>query len=425
MKNSRLIKIGLLGLGVVGSELVSLIRKNASRMARETGVSMEIAKVYVRTTNKMRTIDTTGIQFTTDYNEILNDSSISIVCECMGGNGFEQTAHIVEACLKQKKHVIMSSKKALATFADTLLVAAYQNKSVLKYDATVGGGIPIAKVLEHSFKGDELTRIYGVFNATSNFIYSQMFDEQQSFDVALKEAQHKGYAENDPSDDVDGFDSLYKLIILTMFGIRKIITPDAINPESFTHIDVKDMEYARELGYRIKPVSALAVQNDGYGCKIAPFLVPEKHVVAQASNNFNAIIMEGLNCGELGFYGQGAGASPTATAMFDDLVSLFTPCNNTDIYPFDAVDKSKVNDLPSRYYLRFTVKNEAGILSKISGLLASKGVNIDRIIQKVESKEGIEIVLLTNCLNKALLDEIVLINRREGLDISAVYPVVE
>ncbi len=164
MKNSRLIKIGLLGLGVVGAELVSLIRKNASRIARETGVSMEIAKVYVRNMDKMRTIDTTGLQLTTDYNEIVNDPSISIVCECMGGNGYAQTAEIVKACLLQNKNVIMSSKKALATYAGILLDAAYKSNTVLKYDATVGGGIPIAKVLEHSFKGDELTRIYGVFN---------------------------------------------------------------------------------------------------------------------------------------------------------------------------------------------------------------------------------------------------------------------
>lgn len=425
MKNSRLIKIGLLGLGVVGSELVSLIRKNASRIARETGVSMEIAKVYVRTMDKMRAIDTTDLYLTTDYNEIINDPSITVVCECMGGNGYVETADIVKACLSQNKNVIMSSKKALATYAGTLLDVAYKNNAMLKYDATVGGGIPIAKVLEHSFKGDELTRIYGVFNATSNFIYTQMFDEQQSFQSALRKAQEKGYAENDPTDDVDGFDSLYKLIILTIFGIRKIIAPDMVNPQSFTHIEVKDMEYARELGYRIKPVSALALLEKGYGCKVAPFLVPDKYIVAQAFNNFNAIIMEGRNCGELGFYGQGAGASPTATAMFDDLVSLFSFSSHSDVYAYETLPAHKVSDLPSRYYFRFTVKNEAGILSRISGLLASQGVNIDRIIQKVENNEGIEIVLLTSCLDKALLEQLIQANRKEGLEISAIYPVVD
>jgi homoserine dehydrogenase len=425
MKNSKLVKIGILGLGVVGSELVSLIRKNAKRIAHETGVTIEIEKIYVRTMYKTRTIDMSGLNLTTDYNEIINDPGISIICECIGGDGYEETAHIVGSCLKHNKHVIMSSKKALAKFASVLLDTAYQNKSALKYDATVGGGIPIAKVLEHSFKGDELTRIYGVFNATSNFIYSRMFEEKQSFAVALKEAQDKGYAENNPSDDVDGFDSLYKLIILTMFGIKKIIAPDAINPGSFKHIDVKDMEYARELGYRIKPVSALVVQNGGYSCKVAPFLVPDKHIVAQASDNYNAIIMEGRKCGELGFYGQGAGAAPTATAMFDDLIGLLSPGSEIDCYPFAEVDNKKVDDLPSRYYLRLTVKNEAGILSKISGLLALKEVNIERIIQKVEHKEGIEIVMLTNKLNKNLLDEIIELYRLEGLVILAFYPVVD
>jgi homoserine dehydrogenase len=425
MKNNKLVKIGILGLGVVGSELVSLIRKNALRIQLETGVKIEISKVYVRTMHKTRDIELTGLKLTTDSAEIINDPTISIVCECIGGNGFEQSARIVEACLKQKKHLIMSSKKTLAKYANTLLDAAYQNKVALKYDATVGGGIPIAKVLEHSFKGDELTRIYGVFNATSNFIYSKMYDKQQSFDSALKEAQDKGYAENDPSDDVNGFDSLYKLVILTMFGIKKIINPDLINPESFTHINVKDMEYAHELGYRIKPLSALAVQRGGYSCKVSPFLVPEKHLVAQATDNFNAIIMEGKKCGELGFYGQGAGAGPTATAMFDDLISLFSPCDNIDIYPYSLVDKGKVDDLPSRYYLRYTVKNEAGILSKISGLLASLDINIERIIQKIENTDDIEIVMLTSRMNKTTLENIQTICKSKNLTIPAVYPIVD
>jgi homoserine dehydrogenase len=148
-------------------------------------------------------------------------------------------------------------------------------------------------------------------------------------------------------------------------------------------------------------------------------------MVAQAFNNFNAIILEGLNCGELGFYGQGAGASPTATAMFDDLVSLFPCCSHSDVYAYETLPAHKVSDLPSRYYFRFTVKNEAGILSRISGILASLGVNIDRIIQKVENNAGIELVLLTSCLDKALFDQLIQINRKEGLEISAVYPVVD
>jgi homoserine dehydrogenase len=425
MNDSKLIKIGILGLGVVGSELVSLIRKNADRIELETGMKLEIAKIYVRSMNKNRSIDMTGLNLTMNSSDIINDPSIKIVCECMGGNGFEECAQIALACLKKKKHLIMSSKKALAKYADTILTTAYKNKSILKYDATVGGGIPIAKVLEHSFKGDEVTRIYGVFNATSNFIYSRMYDEKETFNEALKEAQDKGYAENDPSDDLDGYDSLYKLIILAMFGIKKIINPDLINPESFTHIEVADMQYANELGYRIKPTSSLTVGKKQYACKIAPSLVREKHMVAQASDNFNAIIMEGRNCGELGFYGQGAGATPTATAMFDDLISLFSPCHEFEKYPYSIIDDKQVDDLSSRYYLRFSVKNEAGILSKISGFLASENVNIERIIQKVEHSSTIEIVLLTSILNNLLLKKILYVCSKEEIPVTAVYPVVD
>lgn len=425
MKDSKLIKVGILGLGVVGSELVSLIRKNASRIEFETGVKIEISKVFVRNMSKTRNIDMTGLTLTTDSNEIINDPDISIICECMGGNGFEQSAHIVEECLKHQKHLIMSSKKTLAKYANTLLEAAQINKVALKYDATVGGGIPIAKVLEHSFKGDEVTNIYGVFNATSNFIYSKMYEQHQSYESALKEAQEKGYAENDPSDDVDGFDSLYKLVILAMFGIKKIINPDLINPESFKHIQVKDMEYARELGYRIKPVSALSVKNGNCACKVAPFLVPEKHVVAQTSDNFNAIIMEGKTCGELGFYGQGAGAGPTATALFDDLISIISSECNYDSISYSKVEKENLADLPSCYYLRFSVKNEAGILSKISGIMAADCINIERIIQKTEQVDKIEIVMLTSLINKSLLGKIKYQCDAKGLNVVAVYPIIQ
>lgn len=424
MKNSKLVNVGILGLGIVGSELVSLIRKNALRIEIETGVKIEISKIFVRTINKTRTIDTTGLMLTTDITEIINDPTISIICECIGGNGFEQCYKIIENCLKHKKHLIMSSKKTLAKHAETLLDAAYKNKVALKYDATVGGGIPIAKILEHSFKGDEVTRIYGVFNATSNFIYSKMFDEQLPFALALKEAQEKGYAENDPTDDVDGFDSLYKLVILTMFGIKKIINPEMVKPVSFRNIEVKDMKYAHELGYRLKPVSVMQVEKGKYSCKTAPFLVRKKHIVAQTSDNFNAIIVEGRICGELGFYGQGAGACPTATAMFDDLFSILSNFNAVENYPFKTIDQNNINDLSCRYYLRFCVGNKKGILYKISGILASEDANIDRIIQKVEHPDYIELVMLTSKLDKIHLDRIKSICQSESISLVAIHPVI-
>jgi homoserine dehydrogenase len=426
MKNNRLVKIGILGLGVVGSELVSLIRRNASRIELETGVKIEIGKVFVRSMNKPRTIDTTGLNLTTNINEIINDSSVSVICECMGGSGFEQTYEIVKTCLKQKKHVIMSSKKTLANYAEALLYYVSQNNVTLKYDATVGGGIPIAKVLENSFKGDKLTGIYGVFNATSNFIYSKMIQESQSFESALKEAQNKGYAENDPSDDVDGFDSLNKLVILTLFGTGKIVRPDWINPESFRQIDIKDMNYAAELGYTIKPVAAADLHNGHIACKVAPFLVPAANIISQTSNNFNAIVLEGENCGALAFYGQGAGAAPTASAMFDDLVGLFSknsfvPEDNR----YSRVTFDAVKDLAAKYYIRLKVKNNSGVLSKLTAIFAERGINIERVIQKEEDGENlINVVMLTDTLKPEIYKELQFQLDNSDFSFSSGYPVL-
>lgn len=299
MKEKGKVKIGILGLGVVGSGLISLIRKNSLRIKHEKGISVEIEKVFVRSTCKKRDIDLTGLSLTANIHEVVENKDIDIVCECMGGNGYRETFDYLQTSMINKKHVILSSKKALAEFADKLLFTAYTNKVHLKYDATVGGGIPIAKVLENAFKGDKLSRISGIFNATSNFIYTKMAADNHSFEQALKIAQEKGYAENDPSDDVDGIDAANKLIILSLFGLNKIISRSALRPETFTGIEIRDMNYANELGYRIKPLATISGNNGSVNYYVGPCLVPSGHIIANTFNNNNTIVLEGEHCGKL------------------------------------------------------------------------------------------------------------------------------
>lgn len=415
----KTVKLGVLGLGIVGSEFVSLVNKNAKRIASETGYKLEIESVFVRDTMKTRDTSTTGLQLTTNAMDIVNNPAIDIICECMGGNGFETTRELVLQSLKNGKHVIMSSKKALARNAEELLHCAYSHQRYLKYDASVGGGIPIAKVLEKSFRGDSIVKIAGVFNATSNFIYSSMFADNQSYETALKNAQDKGYAENDPSDDVDGIDSLNKLIILTMFGMHKIVKHSGIKAESFKGINTLDMKYAGELGYTIKPLALIKTDNDLLEYKIGPCLVPSSHIIANTHNNFNAILVEGESCGELGFYGQGAGAKPTATAMFDDLVNILENASVKITNGYDVVCESKVKELESGYYWRFKAKNEVGVFTKISNIFTRKNVTIDKIIQKPIGKDISEIVLITGSNESNKIVEVRKLLQKESIIVEA------
>jgi homoserine dehydrogenase len=322
MKNVKEVKIGILGLGVVGSELVEQIRRNASKMESDYNVRLVINAVYVKNITKTRTIDTTGLHITDNVNEIILNPEISIVCECLGGSGSKETRNIVLACLNHGKHIIMSSKKALAHNAELFIRTANSNRLFLKYDATVGGGIPIAKVLEGAFKGDTITEIKGIFNATSNFIYTQMSDYGLTYSEALKIAQEKGYAENDPSEDVDGIDARNKLVILSLFAAKTYIHPDEISPISFTAISKEEIDIAHNEGYAIKPIASLVINETGYKVCIGPKRVPLNSILACTPSNYNTIVIKGKNCGELAFYGQGAGAAPTASAMFDDLMGI-------------------------------------------------------------------------------------------------------
>jgi homoserine dehydrogenase len=424
MKVKKKVKVGLLGLGVVGAELASLINQNSKKIATETGCEIIIEKVFVRNTSKTRDIDTTTLQLTTDVNEILNNDEIDIICECIGGNGFDKTSEYILKAIGNKKHVVMSSKKALANYAEEILHSAQLNQVQLKYDACVGGGIPIAKILEHSFNNQKLLKIMGIFNATSNFIYSNMLENNDSFSNALLKAQEKGYAENDPSDDIDAIDSLNKLIILAIFGFKAIIKPSDLNPVTFSKIEIKDMQQAKALGYTIKPLAFIKHEIEGLKYVIGPCLISSGHIVANTLSNNNVIIIEGEYCGELGFYGQGAGAKPTASAMFDDLINILKTEKVLQINTAKYEKSQNISKYETAYYWRFSVKNEVGVLTNLSSIFAQSNVNIERIIQKDENDEGIEIVVLTSVVPDKVLQILKTNFKNNQIHAKALIPII-
>ena len=244
----KTVGIGILGLGTIGTELVRVILKNKPRIQDFYGIDLQIKGIYVRNLEKKREIDTEDLPLTDRAEDIIEDDSVDLVCECMGGSGTEVTYPLIRKALELKKNVVMSSKKVLAIYGLDLLELARKKKAVLCYDATVGGGIPIEKVVENSFYYQEIRKIYGILNGTSNFICSNMFLKHKTFRQALKEAQRLGYAENDPSDDIDSFDALYKAKILALLCMERSFDMDQVKPRSLRGIQNIDLELLQEEG---------------------------------------------------------------------------------------------------------------------------------------------------------------------------------
>ncbi|MCX7921958.1 MAG: homoserine dehydrogenase [Clostridia bacterium] len=424
---NAVVKIGFLGLGVVGAELLNIIRSNQARILDKYGVKLEVSKIFVRDLNKKRDTDTSELQLTTNAADIIFDKDIHIVCECMGGAGTENTKEFVISALENSKSVVMSSKKVLALYGKKILDLASSSSAQLRFDATVGGGIPVAKILKECFKGEKVEKIVGILNATSNFIYTKMEKDNLSFEDALKKAQQLGYAENDPSEDINGFDALYKSIILTMFSMKKWLNIKELSTTPIGNITVLDMKYANELGYKIKPLVIMENQDDKLKYRVGPCLINENHIAANTVENYNIIVFKGSNTGVLGFYGQGAGSKPTASAMFDDLISIATTPDEgisglikemySGVEPTENVYEYKNN-----LYWRVSVENIVGKLAFICSLLADNSVNIEKVIQKDEAEGKIGVVLLTSRVDSSTLSKIVDQFTNNDIEINTIIP---
>lgn len=421
MKN---VKIGFLGLGVVGAELVNIIQESHDKILELFQIDLTIGKVFVRDLNKKRGTNVDLLELTTDPNDILLDKEIKIVCECVGGAGTDLTLKYVKTAFEQGKSVVMSSKKALAFYAEEILSCANTNNTALKYDATVGGGIPIAKIMENCFFGEKVIEITGIVNATSNFIYTKMLNENMTFDKALKEAQVNGYAENDPSEDVLGYDALFKTVILSTFSMNKYFNPKNIEPVPFSNIDLIDMHYANVLGYTIKPIIHMERDNDTLLYIIGPCLVKKSDIIANTILNNNIIKIKGTASGKLGFYGQGAGNRPTAAAMFDDIVCILKdkPKSNQTVRTNSAwknIQSKKYNQ-----YMRIRTVDEVGILSKVIGVFANHNINIDKILQRDKTQENYDVIVFTSNTKDDSIDSLKEELKKMNADLITVIPIL-
>jgi len=415
------VKIALLGLGNVGRGVWMILNSNKEEIMKRCGYEVEVVKVLVRDKNKPRGVEIPNELVTTDFNDILNDDSIKIVVEVMGG--IEPAREYMIKCMEKKKHIVTANKMLLATGGDELFEKADEKGIMFNYEASVAGGIPIIKGIDESLTANKIETLYGIVNGTTNYILGKMELEDADFDDALKEAQEKGYAEADPTSDIEGYDAQYKLAILASLAFGSKIDVKNIYREGITKIEAVDMKYAKEFKMGIKLLAIAKEVNGKIELRVHPTMIPKKHPLANVYDSYNAVFIKGNAVGELMFYGRGAGDLPTGSAIVSDIVSIVrsnvdtenpNPVVKNNLWKREILDMGAVE---SKFYIRATVLDESGVLGEITAILGRHNVSIRSVIQKGDEEDGqVTIVLVTHRTNEAQIKSAI----KEITDLKAV-----
>ncbi|EES49435.1 homoserine dehydrogenase [Clostridium botulinum] len=401
------VRIALLGLGNVGRGVCMILNSNKEEIMKRSGYEVEIAKILVRDVSKARGVEVSEELITTDFDEILNDDSIKIVLEIMGG--IDPAKEYMIKCMNAGKHIVTANKMLIATHGDELFENADSNGVMFKYEASVAGGIPIINGIDESLTANKIKELYGIINGTTNYILTKMECDGFGFDEALKEAQEKGYAEADPTSDIDGYDAQYKLAILSSLAFGTKVDVDNVYREGITNIKPIDMEYAKEFKMVIKLLAIVKEVNGKLELRVHPTMIPKKHPLANVYDSFNAVFVKGNAVGDLMFYGRGAGDLPTGSAVVSDVISILR--SNVDLENYNSVVKnnlwdreiSDIKDVESKFYIRATVLDESGVLGEITAILGKHNVSLRSVIQKGEENEKgqVTIVLVTHKTTQA------------------------
>ncbi|MGL5354211.1 MAG: homoserine dehydrogenase [Clostridium sp.] len=397
------VKIALLGLGNVGRGVWMILDSNKEEIRKRSGYDIEVAKVLVRDVTKDRGVVVPNDILTTDFNEILNDDEIKIVIEVLGG--IEPAREYMLQAMDKKKHIVTANKMLLATGGDEIFEKADSMGVMFHYEASVAGGIPIINGINESLTANKVEQLYGIVNGTTNYILSKMETEGLSFKDALEEATEKGYAEADPSSDIEGFDAQYKLAILSSLAFGTKIDVENVYREGITNIKAIDMEYAKEFKMVIKLLAIVKDVNGKLELRVHPTMIPQNHPLANVYDSFNAVFIKGNAVGDLMFYGRGAGDLPTGSAVVSDLISILR--SNIDLENINLVVKNNLWDkeirdirsVESKYYIRTTVEDKPGVLGEITAIFGDCGVSLRSVIQRgVESTQHdrVTLVLVTH-----------------------------
>ncbi len=386
--------LALLGLGTIGCGVMKVLQENGEMIKNREGLDIEVKRILVRDKTKKRQFQVDASLLTDNLQEILDDSSIEVVAEFMGGEMPAFT--FIRDALRRGKSVITANKEVIAKRWDELEIEARKSGAGLYFEASVAGGIPIIKSVRRSLQANNVQKLMGIINGTTNFILTRMSEEGRSFEDVLAEAQRLGYAEPDPTADVEGYDARYKLSILSTICFRNRVTVDNIYCEGITKISADDIGYARELGFGIKLLAIAKKQNGKIEARVHPTFIPLSHPLSAVRDAYNAIYIKGDMVGNLMFYGRGAGDLPTASALVSDIV---TACQNSGAHHRVRLDDEQVTfeeDWKDEYYLRLVVRDQPGVLAEIAGIFGRHNVSLDSVMQKLRGNDHATIIFITH-----------------------------
>ena len=399
-----------MGLGVVGGGVAVTLLDQSLAISKNVGLPVNLKKVLVRDPNKSRDSSVPAGLITTNPADILADPSIHIVVEVIGGT--EPAARYLKDALSCGKHVVTANKEVMAKFGPELLDLARQNRVNLLFEASVGGGIPIVGSLMSQLLANEIQSIRGIINGTTNYILTRMAYEHTDFDQALAEAQQQGFAEADPTNDVEGFDAVYKLSILASLAFHQRVPPDGIYRQGIANLQPQDFRYAQELGYAIKSLAVATLEQNDIRARVYPALVPADHMLAKVDGVYNAVEVTGSLCGQVLFHGRGAGRGPTTSAVMGDLIEIGRRLHvNEPPVPVtesgSAFRVQPIDDLETQYYIRLNVADQAGVLAQISRILGDRRISIASVLQKdtFPEEQKAELVITTHPARDASVQE--------------------
>ena len=400
------INVGLLGLGTVGGGTLTVLRRNAKEITRRAGRDIVIRMAAVRDLEKARKIAGSELEITTDPYAVVNNPEIDIVVELIGG--YTLAKDLVLKAIANGKHVVTANKALMAVHGNEIFQAAQEKGVMVAFEAAVAGGIPIIKALREGLTANRIEWIAGIINGTTNFILTEMRDKGLAFDTALKQAQELGYAEADPTFDIEGIDAAHKLTIMAAIGFGIPMQFDKAYTEGISKLTKEDISYAEELGYRIKLLGITKRTDKGIELRVHPTLIPAKRLIANVEGVMNAVLVKGDAVGATMYYGRGAGAEPTASAVVADLVDVtrMLTSDPEQRVPHLAFQPDALSDAPvlpieevrTSYYLRLRALDKPGVLADVTRILADLEISIDAMIQKEppEGQEQVDVILLTH-----------------------------
>lgn len=408
------IKVGLLGLGTVGSGTFNVLKRNQEEIMRRAGRAIEITMVAVRNVERAKDIVKGEVEIVTDGNLVVNHPDIDIVIELIGGNDIAKD--LVLKAIANGKHVVTANKALIAKHGNEVFKAAQDKGVMVAFEAAVAGGIPIIKALREGLTANRIQWIAGIINGTTNFILSEMRDKGLDFATVLKQAQALGYAEADPTFDIEGIDAAHKLTIMASIAFGIPTQFDKAYIEGITQLEATDIEFAEQLGYRIKLLGITKRSEAGIELRVHPTLIPEKRLIANVEGAMNAVLVQGDAVGATLYYGKGAGSEPTASSVIADVVDItrLATADPEHRVPYLAFQPNALSDLTvlpisevfTSYYMRMRVEDKPGVLADVTKILASFSISIDAMLQKEpgEGESRTDIIMLTHQTQEKNID---------------------